>query len=317
MTSPLVSIVIPCYNASAFVRDAIHSALTQTYSRREIVVVDDGSTDDSLGVIASFGGAVRCATGPNRGACAARNLGMSIAKGEFIQFLDADDELHPQKLEYQVPHAIKRGSSITYTKWTSELADDGAGHLFCRHAVHDDSVVIALTSFVQTAAPLYPRSWLDAVGGWDECRPCGQDFDLNLRLACAGAEFVQLPEPLAILRRRSGSLSSNLQRVLDECGDSCFASLERLHEAGGLTEERAAAFAAYFAGQARQYLRLGLIEKAMQRFRRAQEIHRSGGLVAVYTPLTLLLRAVIGPVKTEYFVQVKRTLMGRRASRHT
>ena len=73
VTTPLISIVIPCYNAERYVGEAIRSALSQTYPNVEIIVIDDGSTDGSLDVIRSFGGAIRWETGPNRGGCAARN----------------------------------------------------------------------------------------------------------------------------------------------------------------------------------------------------------------------------------------------------
>src|SRR5439155_25020344 len=99
MHSPLVSVIIPCYNAGRWVGDAIRSALNQTYTNVEIIVIDDGSTDDSLEVIRAFKDKVRWKTGVNHGPCAARNLGLGLAQGEWVQFLDADDLLHPQKIQ--------------------------------------------------------------------------------------------------------------------------------------------------------------------------------------------------------------------------
>ena len=103
MSVPLVSILIPCHNAEAFVADAIESALGQTHPNVEVVVVDDGSTDRSLEVIRSYDGRIRWETGPCRGACAARNRALALSLGEFIQFLDSDDLLLPQKIERQLP----------------------------------------------------------------------------------------------------------------------------------------------------------------------------------------------------------------------
>jgi len=97
--NPLVSVVIPCYNSQAYVGEAIRSALDQTHKNLEVIVIDDGSSDASLQVIKSFGQSVRWETGPNRGAPAARNRGAELARGEFIQFLDADDLLLPEKVE--------------------------------------------------------------------------------------------------------------------------------------------------------------------------------------------------------------------------
>src|SRR5262249_4335435 len=109
--TPLVSILIPCFNAEHLVAQAIESALAQTWPAKEVIVVDDGSTDGSLKVIQRFDGFVRWETGPNRGGSAARNRLLELARGEWLQFLDADDYLRPGKIAHQVeflrqhPHA--------------------------------------------------------------------------------------------------------------------------------------------------------------------------------------------------------------------
>src|SRR5580692_7261445 len=97
----LVSILIPCFNAEKWVAQAIESALAQTWPKKEVFVVDDGSTDASLEIIRHFDGRVRWETGPNRGGGAARNRLLQLAGGEWLQYLDADDFLLPQKLERQ------------------------------------------------------------------------------------------------------------------------------------------------------------------------------------------------------------------------
>lgn len=98
---PTVSIIIPCYNKRAYVAATIESALAQTHPC-EVIVVDDGSTDGSLNEIKHFDGRVKWVTGPNRGGCAARNTGVEMASGEFLQFLDADDILPPEKIARQL-----------------------------------------------------------------------------------------------------------------------------------------------------------------------------------------------------------------------
>src|ERR1700730_16393596 len=98
----LVSILIPCYNAERWVAQAIRSALAQTWPDKEVVVVDDGSTDGSLEVIQSFGDVIRYETRPNRGGNVARNRLLELAPGEWIQYLDADDYLLPDKIERQL-----------------------------------------------------------------------------------------------------------------------------------------------------------------------------------------------------------------------
>src|SRR6266568_3504859 len=97
-----VSILIPCHNAERWVAQAVESALAQTWLQKEVLVVDDGSQDGSLDAIKKFGDRIRWESGPNRGGNSARNRLLELAKGEWLQYLDADDYLLPDKLEKQV-----------------------------------------------------------------------------------------------------------------------------------------------------------------------------------------------------------------------
>ncbi|QDT34640.1 glycosyltransferase family 2 protein [Thalassoglobus polymorphus] len=102
MTKPEVSVVIPCYNGSPFLRETLDSAINQTHRPLEIIVIDDGSTDDSAAIAESFGAPVRVIRQENQGESVARNRGIDEAKGEWIAFLDADDLWAPEKLERQL-----------------------------------------------------------------------------------------------------------------------------------------------------------------------------------------------------------------------
>ena len=90
----VVSIVIPCYNCELFLAETLESAFAQSYAHTEMIVIDDGSTDGTARLIRSYAGRVKAEFGPNRGASAARNRGTALARGEFIQYLDADDLLN-------------------------------------------------------------------------------------------------------------------------------------------------------------------------------------------------------------------------------
>jgi hypothetical protein len=184
--------------------------------------------------------------------------------------------------------------------------NDQAGHLYCSNEIDQDPVVWALLHPITSVAPLYPRQLLESVAGWSANLSCGQDYELNLRLACHGAAFYRMDEVLVTVRRRSDSLSSNYLRVLDEFEGICWNAYRQLQASGHLTDDRARAFATAFAVQARTYLRLGERTKAIARFSQAYQMHPSGGLKGAYRPWTLALRQLIGPTATEKLVSVKR-----------
>ena len=106
ISNPIVSVIIPCYNADNWIAEAIDSCLQQTYAPLEIIIIDDGSTDDSVRIIrhyaAQFPEIISYETGTNRGGCAARNRGLALSKGEYVLFLDADDFLEPETFAGQV-----------------------------------------------------------------------------------------------------------------------------------------------------------------------------------------------------------------------
>lgn len=306
--APLVSIVIPCYNAERYVGDAIQNALEQTYAPTEVIVIDDGSTDGSLAVIKSFGDTVRWETGPNRGGCAARNRGVALARGEWIQFLDADDLLDPRKLEKQVPLAVSLSPQIVYCGWQLVSLDGKRYKKSNKNlpTLRPDPVIFTLFNVLQTSTSLYPREGLRQVGGFTEGLPCAQEYDLNLRLACAGARFHRYSEVLVTKRSVPGSVSSDPVRLVDQWGDIFWRAFRGLRAQGELTEDRAAAFAAQMTRSGRAYLRHAMIDKAKARFADAYHMHPSGGLDGAYGRVTRLLRRGLGPVATERLVQIQR-----------
>src|SRR5437762_1494315 len=128
MADPLVSIVIPCFNARRWIGQAIESSLAQTWREKEVVVMDDGSTDGSLEVIQSFGDRIRWETRPNRGGNAARNRLLELARGDWLQYLDADDYLLPEKIDGQMRFvAPAPQTDVVYGRVTREhWKEDGA-----------------------------------------------------------------------------------------------------------------------------------------------------------------------------------------------
>ena len=152
-TSTIVSIIIPCYNGDKTLRETIESVLAQTYKAREIIVIDDGSTDSSAQLIRSFGSQIKAEFNPNRGASAARNRGTELAQGEFIQYLDADDLLAPDALERRVAALQASGADVAYADWQRlEQQADGTYQPGAKverdmATIHPDPEIACATSF--------------------------------------------------------------------------------------------------------------------------------------------------------------------------
>lgn len=199
----LVSILIPCHNAERWVAQAIESALAQEWPEKEVVVVDDGSTDGSLGVIRRYEGRVRWETGPNRGGNAARNRLLELARGEWLQYLDADDYLLPPKVANQAEFALRHpGCDVIYSPTAWERIE--GGEVVCADTEipepHDPWLHLALWRLPQTGGPLWRKAALVGVGGWRVDQPCCQEHELYCRLLEAGSRFEHCAGCFAVYR---------------------------------------------------------------------------------------------------------------------
>lgn len=183
--SDLCSVIIPCYNQARFLGEAIESVLTQTYPYFEIIVVDDGSTDDTATIAASFD-RVRCLKQRNRGLAVARNTGLKAAKGNYVVFLDADDRLLPNALK-DGADSLGTNSECAFVYGHAKLiaADGSPLDIPDQVAVGDDYYLELLRhNYIWTAgAVMYRREVLESVGGYDPSVSGSADFDLNIRVA--------------------------------------------------------------------------------------------------------------------------------------
>lgn len=296
--SELVSIIIPCFNAEAWVRQAIESGLNQSYPNREVIVIDDGSTDSSVDVVRSFSDSIRWETGPNCGGCHARNRGLELSQGEWIQFLDSDDFLHPEKLQKQIPVAIQYDEAIVYCDH-HVVSTDGKSTTRSCGANWDDPIEFVLEhTGLTTIGPLHRRRWLKRIGGFRHGLRAAQEFDLHLRLAASGLQFVHLEEPLFTVRRQSVSVSSNSTKTLEQWITFIPELVENLRKNGVLTDHRRQFLARHIASAARQVLRHGNRENGEKLFALAWELDpRSAGLA--YGRFTRILKALVGPYRLE------------------
>jgi len=210
-SAALVSIIIPCYNAELWVAAAIESALGQTYDNNEVIVVDDGSTDGSLEVIKQFEGKVTCVSTSNRGPSAARNTGFGIANGEWIQFLDADDLLHPEKLRLSLEgcRAYPTAEFVwaPYDTVDEEFTLDGAGTALKVPESCDLPATLSRETLLAHHAPwaaVFRRGLLERVGNWNESLKGWEDLEYHARIAAQLPLYARLSLPLHFYREHSG-----------------------------------------------------------------------------------------------------------------
>ena len=211
-----VTVIMPVRNGERTIRESIASALAQTHRDFELLVVDDGSTDNSRAVAAGTPDPrVRLLPGERRGVSAARNRGIEASRGELVAFLDADDLWRPDKLERQVA-AFARDPRLGAAYCWLDVLDPGAERprVGMRETHHGDvyRALLAGNIIGNGSNLMARRSALDAVGGFDEDLEGAEDWELAVRLA-ARHPFACIEAPLVIYRQTPGSLSSDLPRL--------------------------------------------------------------------------------------------------------
>lgn len=232
MTRPRVSIIIPCHNAARWLAQTLESALAQTWPATEILVINDGSTDDSAAVAQPFTArGVRLVEQPNQGASAARNHGLRLARGDFIQFLDADDLISPDKITAQVELLRDRPAGTLATCTWGRFRDDPATAQFVDEAVFRDfTPVDFLVLASDTGAMMHPSSWLlpravaDRAGPWDESLSLNDDGEYFCRVLLASAGMMYGRTGRSYYR--SGLPGSLSQQRGEKARRSQFRSLE-------------------------------------------------------------------------------------------
>jgi glycosyltransferase involved in cell wall biosynthesis len=219
VTDALVSVIIPVYDMAGFLPAAIESVLAQTLPAHlvEVVVVDDGSHDDSADVAARYAPRVRCVRQANRGLPGARNTGIRASHAPFLQFLDADDRIMPEKLEASVAVLGRdEQAGLVYSGCT--LVDE-AGSPLPQHGwsrVEGDVLPqLLLGNLIHTHAAVVRRTLVERAGGFDETLTSVEDWDLWLRLGLDGARWRCVDRALAEYRVRDTGMHGNPGRMLE------------------------------------------------------------------------------------------------------
>jgi glycosyltransferase involved in cell wall biosynthesis len=284
-----VSIVIPNYNGARFLREAIDSALSQQGVRTEVIVVDDGSTDDSRAILESYGDQICVIFQANRGAATARNTGLAAAKAAYLKFLDSDDMLLPGALSQQ--YRFHQAASSTWgDRWInfgncirvdekSTLSDQ----LYYQDlAVNTEFGLLDLVSRSPiTSKPLHQTHLLREVGGFTESLACNDEYDLHLRLYLAGTRFIFDGINAYAYRYHSGSGRLSQSRLkgaaLAALFDAYHSQVESAQKFSGeaFTREVKQAFAETYWQSGRWALRSGQAVWADQFFCAARELSPS------------------------------------------
>lgn len=250
---PLVSIIVPCHNAASYIAATLQSALQQTWTRVEVIVVDDASTDDSLAIAKSFEGQrCRVASLEQRGgAGAARNAGLAMARGDFVQFLDADDVLHPRKIECQLarltlPENDRCVATGRYVRFVRDIADGKNEHLPIYTDL--DPVEWLVTSWqgggsMHSAGWLLPAGIAREAGPWMTCLCPNDDGDYFARAVLRSHRVLHCDAAISYYRvPRPSSLASNRSRAaMEGLLESLLLGAYRLLEAEDSPRTRKAA----------------------------------------------------------------------------
>ena len=211
-----ISVIIPAYNHARYLAEAIDSVLAQTYAPLEIIVVDDGSTDDTPAVAASYGDRIRYIRQENAGVGAARNRGIAVARGEYLALLDSDDIWLPEKLEREIA-LFDADPQLGFVHCGVEKFDEsgqtsismtGAEGWIATDLLRLDREVIAALG----SCPIVPKRVAEEVGGYDARLPPSEDWDFCYRVALRyRAGFV--PMVLVRYRLHGGGIHLNVTRM--------------------------------------------------------------------------------------------------------
>jgi len=210
--SDSVSVIIPCYKHACFLADAIESVLAQSYPHLEVIVVDDGSPDDTSDVASRYP-RVRCIRQENQGLSAARNTGIRESEGEFLVFLDADDRLTPKALESGVQQLRQCPSAAFVAGKHRHISIDGSPRPTMQkpHIDRDHYVELLRATYIGIACPatvMYRRAVFDDVHGFDTTVNAASDYDLYLRIARKFAISFHT-DIVAEYRQHGDSMSTN------------------------------------------------------------------------------------------------------------
>ncbi len=219
VSRPLVSVILPTYNRGYVLKRAVDSVLAQTYSNLELIVIDDGSTDNTQELLASYNDPRLkvLVPGKNGGPAAARNRGLEVARGDFVAFQDSDDEWLLEKLEKQIAHLeANPDAAVSVAGFFCVPFDMGVLGYRGPSELQRNTFFLMLIAYgnqFSTPAWVIRRSKLEQVGYFDEAMVCWEDWELSMRLDRVGG-YIGMDEPLHIAFDTRGSVKLNTKAYI-------------------------------------------------------------------------------------------------------
>lgn len=311
--SPLVSVVIPCYNSEEYISESIESALSQEYEPKEIIVVDDGSTDRSLEEIRRYSEDVQIIRNEeNRGEAHTTNRAIENASGKFVKILHADDRLCAEVISEQVRQIEKVGENSIVFGDAKFVEDDEAFHHRDEYRPKREEETWAhflLTNNPHPSSPLHRKSLLEANEGFDPSVPM-PDHDFHLRLALNGVRFRHVPGDVSIVRIHDGPDRVQNQNHFEKEPKGLLNRIRDRWERADQAEMLSSSVKRYLAQDAwqggRRALRSGYTEIAEQYFEYAKSAHPShiSGASSAYKWCV----KAFGPRPAERIAELKRQI---------
>ncbi|NMA75367.1 MAG: glycosyltransferase [Bacteroidales bacterium] len=213
--NPLVSVIIPCFNSEKWIIETLDSVRNQSYSNIEIIIVDDGSTDNTRYLVNEYGKDIIYLYQENKGPSAARNLGIKNAQGKYVAFLDSDDLWESHKLLEQISF-LEKNSDVALVFSNVKVIDEGGNYLYTHYNQVPTEKRELITAFfmgkigMNTPTIVVRKEAVDSVGGFDESLPMREDHFFLMSMADRYS-IKHFKEPLVRRRINEGSMSDSVE----------------------------------------------------------------------------------------------------------
>lgn len=310
--TPKVSIIIPCYNSEPYIDDCLKSIFTQNYMNLEIIVIDDGSTDNSLKILESYRDKIILISQANSGACIARNKGLEIASGKYIKFLDSDDYLAPGIISSQVNKIEPlNNNEIVYGDFTLLYPSKSVLH---KNKIISDTYTTEelINTDILTGTPLHRTSLLKTINGFDKRFKHGQEWNLHVRLAALGVKFIYYPENVYYYRIHNSEDRISNKKEFDAKYEleKCLMTLESIHNLGKIGSSVSDGMATKVWNIGRKMLLIASKNEAEYYFSYAKKI--SDAPLKFASKKYRMLHSILGTSFTELFISNINRLRNKR-----